>query len=376
MGTFSAEDHCFMARALELARLGLYSTHPNPRVGCVIVANGEIVGEGYHVRAGGPHAEIHALNAAGDRAKGATAYVTLEPCSHHGKTPPCADALVAAGVSRVVAAMKDPNPLVAGEGLTRLQAAGITTEWGLMQAEAAQINPGFNKRMTQGLPWVRIKLAMSLDGRTAMASGESQWITGEASRRDVQYLRARSEAILTGIGTVLADDPSMNVRLAADDLGIDDPILQPLRVVVDSQLQMPATAKMLGLEGKTLVVAHTAKAETRASLEQAGAEVLELPGDDGRVDLHALMKDLAQREVNEIHVEAGAELCGALLAQNLADELVIYMAGHIMGDTGKGLFKLPGLESMADRRSVKIADIRAIGEDWRLTAYPVNQESH
>lgn len=376
MGTFSAEDHRFMARALELARLGLYSTHPNPRVGCVIVANGEIVGEGYHVRAGGPHAEINALNAAGNRAKGATAYVTLEPCSHHGKTPPCADALVAAGVGRVVAAMKDPNPLVAGEGLKRLQAAGITTEWGLMQAEATRINPGFNKRMTQGLPWVRIKLAMSLDGRTAMASGESQWITGEASRRDVQFLRARSEAILTGIGTVLADDPSMNVRLVADDLGIDDPVLQPLRVVLDSKLQMPATAKMLGLEGKTLVVAHTAKPENKAPLEQAGAEVLELPGDGGRVDLHALMKDLAQREVNEIHVEAGAELCGALLAQDLVDELVIYMAGHIMGDAGKGLFRLPGLESMADRRSVKIDEIRAIGEDWRLTAYPVNQENH
>ncbi len=365
-----------MARALELARRGLYSTHPNPRVGCVIVADGECIGEGYHIRAGGPHAEIHALNAAGERAKGATAYVTLEPCSHHGKTPPCADALVAAGVSRVVAAMKDPNPLVAGEGLKRLQAAGIQTESGLMQDQAEQINPGFIKRMTQGLPWVRIKMAMSLDGRTAMASGESRWITGEAARRDVQFLRARSEALLTGSGTVLADDPSMNVRLTADELGIDGPVLQPLRVVLDSQLRTSVTAKMMGLEGKTLIVSHTAKTANKASLEQAGAEILELPGDDDRVDLRALMKELAQREVNEIHVEAGARLCGTLLAQNLVDELVIYMAGHLMGDEGRGLFKLPGLESMADRRPVRISDIRAVGEDWRITACPLQQESY
>jgi len=375
MASFSVDDHRFMAHALELARRGLYSTHPNPRVGCVIVANGEIVGEGYHVRASGPHAEIHALNAAGDRARGATAYVTLEPCSHHGKTPPCADALVTAGVGRVVAAMKDPNPLVAGEGLKRLQAAGIQTESGLMQDEAARINPGFIKRMTQGLPWVRIKLAMSLDGRTAMASGESQWITGEASRRDVQCLRARSEAILTGIGTVLADDPSMNLRLDAGELGIDEPVLQPLRVVLDSKLQMASKAKMLGLEGKTLVVTHTAKPDQKGALEQAGAEVMELPGEGHRVDLKTLMKEMAQREVNEIHVEAGSELCGALLAQNLVDELVIYMAGHIMGDAAKGLFRLPGLETMADRRPVRITDIRAVGEDWRITAYPVNQEN-
>jgi len=376
MASFSADDHRFMAHALELAHRGLYSTHPNPRVGCVIVAHGKIVGEGYHVRAGGPHAEIHALNAAGDRARGATAYVTLEPCSHHGKTPPCADALVAAGLDRVVVAMEDPNPLVAGEGLKRLQAAGIKTKSGLMQAEAAGVNPGFIKRMTQGLPWVRIKLAMSLDGRTAMASGESQWITGQAARRDVQFLRARSEAVLTGIGTVQADDPSMNLRLTPTDLGLEDPVIQPLRVVLDSQLRMSPKAKMLGLEGRTLVVAHASEPAKKKQLEQAGAEVLELPGDGARVDLKALMKELAQREVSEIHVEAGAELCGALLEQNLVDELVIYMAGHIMGDSGKGLFMLPGLESMADRRAIRIADIRAVGEDWRITAYPVNQENH
>jgi diaminohydroxyphosphoribosylaminopyrimidine deaminase/5-amino-6-(5-phosphoribosylamino)uracil reductase len=271
--------------------------------------------------------------------------------------------------------MKDPNPLVAGEGMKRLQAAGIQTESGLMQDQAEQINPGFIKRMAQGLPWVRIKMAMSLDGRTAMASGESQWITGVAARRDVQFLRARSEAILTGIGTVLADDPSMNLRLAANELGIDDPVLQPLRVVLDSQLQMSPNAKMLKLEGRTLIVACGAEPEKKDQLEQAGAEVLVLPGDNHRVDLKALMKELALREVNEIHVETGAELCGALLAQNLVDELVIYMAGHLMGDEGKGLFKLPGLESMADRRPIRITDIRAVGEDWRITAYPVNQES-
>lgn len=370
MPLFSADDHRFMARALELARRGLYSTHPNPRVGCVIVNEGRIVGEGFHIRAGGPHAEIHALNAAGEQARGATVYVSLEPCSHHGKTPPCADALVAAEVSRVVIAMRDPNPLVSGQGMRRLEIAGIRTESGLMESEAEGINPGFIKRMTEGLPWVRVKLAMSLDGRTAMASGESQWITGEAARKDVQRLRARSEVVLTGIGTVLADDPSLNVRLDADEFGSHGPVIQPLRVVVDSQLKMPVDARMLGLEGRTLVVTQQTDAQKIATLEDAGAEVMVVTANNERPDLVEVLKELARREINEVHVEAGARLCGALLEQGLVDELILYMAGHIMGDAGRGLFHLPGIQDMADRKMVRIADIRAVGEDWRITAYP------
>jgi len=374
MPAFSADDHRFMARALELARRGLYSTHPNPRVGCVIVKQGRIVGEGYHIRAGGPHAEIHALNAAGEQARGATVYVSLEPCSHHGKTPPCADALVAAEVARVVVAMRDPNPLVAGQGMQRLEAAGIKTDSGLMQAEAERINPGFIKRMTEGLPWVRVKLAMSLDGRTAMASGESQWITGEAARSDVQWLRARSEAVLTGIGTVLADDPSLNVRLDAAEMAMQGEVIQPLRVVLDSELRMPPTARMLGLDGETLIITQKVDEEKIAQLEAAGAELKSVTSDNGHPDLIEVLKELARREINEVHVEAGSQLCGALLAQGLADELVLYMAGHIMGDAGKGLFHLPAIRDMAGRMKVRIADIRAVGEDWRITAFPESLE--
>jgi diaminohydroxyphosphoribosylaminopyrimidine deaminase/5-amino-6-(5-phosphoribosylamino)uracil reductase len=374
MPAFSADDHRFMARALELARRGLYSTHPNPRVGCVIVKQGRIVGEGYHIRAGGPHAEIHALNAAGEQARGATVYVSLEPCSHHGKTPPCADALVAAEVSRVVVAMRDPNPLVAGQGMQRLEAAGIKTDSGLMQAEAEGINPGFIKRMTEGLPWVRVKLAMSLDGRTAMASGESQWITGEAARSDVQWLRARSEAVLTGIGTVLADDPSLNVRLDAGEMAMQGKVIQPLRVVLDSELRMPPRARMLGLDGETLIITQKIDEEKNALLEAAGAEVRSVTSDKGHPDLVEVLRELARREINDVHVEAGSQLCGALLAQGLADELVLYMAGHIMGDAGKGLFHLPAIRDMAGRMKVRIADIRAVGEDWRITAFPESLE--
>ncbi|MEW6254265.1 MAG: bifunctional diaminohydroxyphosphoribosylaminopyrimidine deaminase/5-amino-6-(5-phosphoribosylamino)uracil reductase RibD, partial [Planctomycetota bacterium] len=292
---FSAADSRHMARALQLAARGLFTTTPNPRVGCVIVKDGVVVGEGWHARAGTPHAEIHALNAAGAAARGATAYVTLEPCSHHGRTPPCAEALVNAGVARVVAAMKDPNPLVAGGGIDMLTLAGITAEVGLMEAEARALNPGFVSRMTRGRPWVRLKTAATLDGKTALANGQSQWITGEAARADVQRLRARACAILTGSGTVRADNPRMNVR----DLDIGR---QPMRVVVDSRLCTPANAAIL----PALVACHHAESGARAALEAAGAEVVELPGSGGRVDLAALLALLAQRGVNELHVEAGA----------------------------------------------------------------------
>lgn len=360
--SFSPDDARYMARALVLARRGLYTTDPNPRVGCVIVRDGRVVGEGWHVRAGEPHAEILALAVAGDQARGATVYLTLEPCCHHGRTPPCSEALIAAGVARVVAAMEDPNPKVAGKGFAALAAHGILVEHGLMAAEAQALNPGFVQRMRSGRPYVRLKLAASLDGRTALASGEAKWITGEAARADVQRLRARSSAILTGIGTVLADDPSLTVR--AFDIG-----RQPLRVVLDEQLQMPATARLLRLPGKTVIVAAGNDAERAMALRQAGAEIVVLPATaDGRVSLPALMQELARREVNEVLVEAGATLCGALLRANLVDELVLYYAPHLLGDSARGMFALPPLADMAGRIEVQITDVRPVGRDWRLIA--------
>ncbi len=361
----ATRDAQFMARALQLARRGLFTTDPNPRVGCVIVKDGLVVGTGWHERAGEPHAEIHALKTAGERARGATAYVTLEPCCHQGRTPPCTRALIEAGVARVVAAMADPNPQVAGKGMEALRQARIDVETGLMQTQAEALNPGFISRMRRGRPYVLAKLAVSLDGRTALAQGESRWITGTAARADVQALRARSSAIVTGIGSVLADDPSLNVR--EFDIG-----RQPLRVVVDSTLRMPATAKMLNLPGSTLVVTARRHAQAADRLLAAGAEVLYLPAVDGRVDLPGLMGHLAAREVNELMVEAGARLCGALLAAGLIDEIVIYYAPHILGSTAHGMFTIPGLDNMQQRHALKIQDVRAIGDDWRVTARVVS----
>ena len=359
-------DHAYMARAIQLAQKGLYTTDPNPRVGCVVVQNDQIVGEGWHEKAGEAHAEIHALKQAGDKAQGATAYVTLEPCSHHGRTPPCADALIDAGVSRVVVAMQDPNPLVAGKGLQKLQQAGIEIEAGVLEQQASALNPGFIKRMSKGLPYVRVKLAMSLDGRTAMASGESKWISGEQARHDVQTLRARSSAILTGSGTVLADDPSMNVRLSAQDLGIKSEPEQPLRVVIDNNLSCSQEAKIFGLTGKSLVLTASASHHW----QKPGVEMVQLEAHNQRIDLVEAMKYLAGREINEVHVEAGSILCGALLAAGVVDEIVIYMAAHIMGDAGKGLFHLPELNEMKQRIGLEIKDIRPIGKDWRIIVVP------
>jgi diaminohydroxyphosphoribosylaminopyrimidine deaminase/5-amino-6-(5-phosphoribosylamino)uracil reductase len=348
-----------MARALQLAERGLYTTSPNPRVGCVIVKDGQIVGEGWHQRAGTPHAEIHALEAAGEAARGATVYVTLEPCSHHGRTPPCAEALIQACAARVVAAMTDPNPLVAGGGISMLTLAGIQAEVGLMEAEARALNPGFIARMTRQRPWLRLKTASTLDGKTALANGASQWITGEAARADVQKLRARACAILTGSGTVLADNPRMNVR--DFDIG-----RQPLRVIVDSTLRTPADAAIL----PALIACHQAAPAARAALEAAGAEVIELPGADGRVDLPALLTLLAQRGVNELHVEAGAALNGALLAGGWVDEWVAYVAPMAVGDDARGLFAQPSLTSLADAALFRLADVRQLGENLRLTLAP------
>lgn len=365
---FSADDHRYMALALQLAERGLYTTDPNPRVGCVLVKANEVVGKGWHRRAGEAHAEVHALNHAAGQAQGATAYVTLEPCSHHGRTPPCCDALIAAGVSRVVVAMQDPNPRVAGQGIERLQQAGIDVASGLMQVQAEAINPGFLMRMREGRPYVRCKLAMSLDGRTAMASGESQWITGGAARHDVHRLRARSSAIVTGIGTVLHDDPSLTVRLPNDEGQYGEP---PLRVVLDSRLQMSAQAKMLSQAGLTRVLTLDAENTQAVTLREAGAEVISIAARDGKIDLVAMLKQLADDDRNEVMVEAGASLSGAMLQAGLVDELVVYMAPVLMGDTARGLLQLPGLEAMADRIDLEILDIRAVGRDWRITAKPV-----
>ena len=355
-----------MARAIRLAKGGLYTADPNPRVGCVLVKDGEVVGEGFHLRAGEPHAERNAIAVAGERARGATAYVSLEPCSHHGRTPPCSQGLIEAGVSRVVSAMQDPNPEVSGEGNRQLQQAGIEVEVGLMQSEAEALNPGYIKRRLHGLPYVRCKLAMSLDGRTAMASGESKWITSQDARLDVQRLRARSSAIITGIETVLADDPSMNVRLD----GVE--VKQPLRVVLDSNLRMSPQTKMLTLPGDTLVVCCAgADSEKQTVLEQAGAEVVRQEGSSDKVDLLAVLQLLAEREMNEVLIETGAVLAGSYMSQGLIDELVVYIAPHLMGADARGLMQLPEIESMQDRVELDIVDIRRVGKDIRITAKPM-----
>lgn len=369
----SAVDHRFMSRAIQLAAKGLYTTHPNPRVGCVLVNEGEVVGEGYHRRAGEPHAERNALAVAGQKARGATAYVSLEPCSHHGRTPPCSDGLIEAGVSRVVAAMQDPNPLVAGTGLQQLTAAGIKVEVGIMQAQAEVLNPGFIRRMQQGLPLVRCKLAMSLDGRTAMASGESQWITSAAARRDVHRLRARSSAIMTGVGTLLADDPSLDVRLTPAELGLEQgqETPRPLRVVLDPELATPPGARMLQLPGESLILCAVFDAMKAADLKAVGARVMTVPGDRRQLDLPEVLRLLGTLQINEVLLECGATLAGAMLEQGLIDELILYLAPHIMGDGARGLFHLPALQRMADRFAVQITDLRQVGGDIRITAKPI-----
>lgn len=354
-----AADSQWMARALQLAAQGLNTTTPNPRVGCVMVKGEEIVGEGWHARAGEPHAEVHALRAAGEKARGATAYVTLEPCSHLGRTPPCADALIAAGVARVVCAMQDPNPLVAGQGIDRLRGAGIEVECGLMETEARALNIGFVSRMTRGIPWVRSKIAASLDGRTALANGTSQWITGEAARQDVQHWRARSCAVLTGVGTVLADDPRLNVRI--------DTERQPLRVVLDSTLRMSPSSRMLQ-SGKVLICTASRDANRSAALAALGAQVIVLADPTGQVDLHAVLHELARRGINEVLVEAGRKLNGALLRAGLADELLLYLAPQLLGDAALGMADLGELLRLEQRVELAWRDVRRVGEDLRITA--------
>jgi diaminohydroxyphosphoribosylaminopyrimidine deaminase/5-amino-6-(5-phosphoribosylamino)uracil reductase len=362
---FSANDHALMARALRLAERGLFTTQPNPRVGCVIARDGEVIGEGWHERAGEPHAEVFALRAAGTRARGATAYVTLEPCAHHGRTPPCADALIEAGIARVVAACEDPNPHTNGSGLRRLREAGIAVQSGLMRETAGELNRGFFSRIECGRPWVRVKLAMSLDGRTALGSGASKWITGEAARADVQRWRARSSAILTGAGTARADDPRLTVRLPEGKA-----FQPPLRIVLDAKLDsLPAGANLLDGSAATLVL-HAPDATPR-DRRHARAELAAVPVDaQGRFDLVALMHWLAQREVNELQVEAGPSLCGALFDAELADELLLYVAPVLLGDLARPLLHLPALHDMAARKALRVVDQRMLGTDIRLLLRP------
>ncbi len=368
---FTAQDFDFMARALRLAERGLYTTMPNPRVGCVLVKDEHIIAEGWHVRAGEGHAEVNALRQAGEAARGATAYVTLEPCKHTGRTGPCSQALIDAGVVRVVYGMEDPNPLVSGAGLDRLEAAGVKVEGPLLEQEARGLNPGFIKRMGRKRPLVRIKLAMSMDGRTAMASGESKWITGPKARADVQRLRARSCAVISGIGSILQDNSVLSVRAA--ELGLDNAAeiaqRQPLRVILDPRLQLPREAWLLG-EASPILVVHNGQVD-EALLQgwPAFVEFIALPNREGRIDLEALLRELAKRQCNEVLVEAGAKLSGAFLRRGLADEILVYMAPKLMGSNARPLFDLP-LDTMSASLALKIQDIRALGHDWRITAVP------
>jgi diaminohydroxyphosphoribosylaminopyrimidine deaminase / 5-amino-6-(5-phosphoribosylamino)uracil reductase len=360
---FTSADHAFMARALRLAQRGLYTTTPNPRVGCVVVRDGEIVGEGWHERAGEAHAEVAALRAAGDKARGATVYVSLEPCSHHGRTPPCADALVSAGVARVFAAMRDPNPKVAGAGLERLRAAGIEALDGLLEAQAREINIGFVSRMQRGRPWLRVKAAASLDGRTALANGVSQWITGPQARRDGHRWRARSCAVMAGIGTLLADDPRLTVRDVETSR-------QPARIVVDRSLQLPLTARVLE-GGNVLVFAAVAEQDRISKLAQVGAEVVVLPDAQGKVDLPRMLEELGRREMNEVLAESGNRLNGALLRAGVVDELVLYFAPHLLGDTARGMFDLWELTGLDQRIELQLCDVRRVAQDLRVIARPM-----
>ena len=357
--TFSTADRDAMARALALAEQGLATTTPNPRVGCVIMRDGATVGEGWHRRAGEPHAEILALTAAGEAARGATAYVTLEPCSHFGRTPPCADALIAAGLTRVVAAMEDPNPKVAGRGLDRLRTAGITTDCGLLADEAHELNIGFISRMARSRPWLRLKVAATLDGKTALENGVSQWITGPEARADGHRWRARACAILTGIGTVKADDPQLTVR--------DHPCeRQPLRILLDPLLEVAPAARILQGAPALIVTAADNNAARTRQLAESGHRVLTLPSQDGRIDLPALMRELAALELNEIHVEAGATLNGALLAAGCVDELLLYLAPMVVGNAARGMFDLPALTALDAAVRFEVRECRQIAGDLRV----------
>lgn len=367
---FSPHDQTHMRRALELAERGLYTATPNPRVGAVIVKDGQVIGEGWHERAGEPHAEVMAVRDArarhGEHAvRGATAYVTLEPCSHHGRTPPCADLLVREGVAQVIAAMEDPNPEVSGRGFARLRDAGIDVRCGLMENDARELNIGFVSRMTRGLPWMRLKAAASLDGKTALTNGQSQWITSPEARADGHAWRARACALLTGIGTVLEDDPQLNVREVATPR-------QPPRIIIDSRLQTPVDARILE-GGNVLIACAIDDAQARAKLEAKGAEIIVLPNANGKVELMDLLRELGRRKFNEIHVEAGFKLNGSLLREGCIDELLLYFAPSIIGDTAQGMFNLPALANLEGRTQLKLHKVGQVGPDLRILARTVQK---
>ncbi len=371
-------DRAYMTEAIQLARRGLYTTSPNPRVGCVLVRDGQIIGRGWHQWAGQAHAEINALRDAEKmhgNARGATAYVTLEPCSHHGRTPPCCEALVAAGIARVVVAMRDPNPLVGGRGLEFLRDAGLAVESGILESEARELNPGFISRMTRQRPWVRVKLAMSLDGRTAMASGESQWLTGTAARSDVQRLRARSCAIVSGVETVLRDNAALSVRANELQLADADEIIkrQPLRMVLDSGLRLHPPARIFAQPGRLVIATLNDEQRRWEQVVDGGGEIFHAPESGGRVDLHAVMRYLTEQQCNEVLIEAGPTLAGAFWRAGLVDWLTIYMAPTLLGSAGRPLFDLP-LEKMREQQRLDIRDIRAVGNDWRIDAVPLQND--
>lgn len=358
---FTALDYEYMSHALRLAEKGLFTTSPNPRVGCVIVNGGKVVGTGWHERVGEPHAEIYALQEAGDLARGATVYVTLEPCSHHGRTPPCVDALIRAGVCKVVTAMDDPNPHVNGQGKERLQKAGIEIQTGLLADEAKQLNIGFVSRMRHGRPWVRTKIATSLDGRTALKNGKSQWITSESARQDGHKWRARSCAILTGISSVRKDDPQLTVRYIETSR-------QPIRIVVDSNLEIPLQAKLLQNADTTWIYTVQTNKEKIHRLEDIGAHIVVLPDSVGKVDLKAMMVKLAEAGINELLVEAGPVLNGALVTAGLVDEIVFYFAPSLLGNSAQAMVAMPEITDLSEKYDLQMTDIRKIGVDIRLMA--------
>ena len=375
---FSQDDYDYMARAIALAKKGLYSTKPNPAVGCVIVNQGEVVGEGWHQRAGMPHAERVALANAGAKAKGATVYVTLEPCSHHGRTPPCADGLIEAGVVEVVMAMVDPNPLVSGQGIARLKQAGIEVKTGLMEEEARNLNKGFIHKMQSQMPYVKIKMATSLDGRTAMDNGESQWITGAEARADVHKMRAQAGAIVTGIGTVLADDPSLTVRLSDDELkamNLTPENAHPLRVVLDPSLSMPLDAKMLSQFGRTLVMTTKESVERSPEVVEAmfakQIEIVAVSAREDRLDVKAILKYLAEEEsINDVLVESGAMVAGGFIESGYVNEIHSFVAPCFMGNKAKPMFDLPRVQSMDDKIEFQFESITPFGEDIKLVLKP------
>ncbi len=370
------DDHAFMARALKLAEKGICSTHPNPRVGCVITKNGVIVGEGYHRVTGQPHAEVHALRAAGRYAEGATLYVNLEPCCHQGRTPPCTDAIIKAGVRRVVIAMEDPNPEVNHSGVSALRKAGIEVETGVNNDSASWLNRGYVKRIKTGMPWVTLKIAASMDGKTAMSNGESQWITSEQAREDAHQLRASSSAIMTGIGTVLRDDPQMTARLSnVADMKTEPTERQPLRVIVDSRLSTPASARILSQPGDVLIVTAPSNLSDAALYSQSNVEVSSCEMAGRAINLEALMQMLGEKEINNLMLEAGAKLSGSMLKENLVDELVIYMAPDLLGSDARGMFLIPGLDSISEKLNMEFRDVRRVGRDMRITLQILPQHS-